>query len=428
MTFVEFFDSEVMDNICSSLVYSPAKVIILGENSKLIKKYIERYKRIFEDRGKNVEFAVKTIQKNDLSSITEVLCEIIEKGIINDEEFAFDLTGGDDLCLVAMGMVFERYREFGIQMHRFNLRNNKIYDCDADGNVLKSTDYPQMSVVENIRAFGGDVVFSGEGKGTFIWNFNKEFIEDVGLMWSIIRYICKYRQSGKNYGSGAWNAQVNVFEAMEKYGEVENLTTKAEINSLKICMASDGKKYKYISKVTEKISQYGLAKIENNGETITVCYKNEQVKRCLTKAGQALELYVYLIALQAKEKDGTPVYNDVMTGVYIDWDGDIHTAQDGCDIENEVDVIMMHGVVPVFVSCKNGKAETDELYKLNAVATKFGGKYVKKVLVATALGSGKSAEYFRLRARDMNIRLIEPPVLTDEQFFCEIGNSWNKTD
>ena len=104
---------------------------------------------------------------------------------------------------------------------------------------------------------------------------------------------------------------------------------------------------------------------------------------------------VFLAALEAQENDGTKTYNDVMNGVYIDWDGDISTDQNGYDTENEIDVIMMHGMVPVFVSCKNGYVDKDELYKLNAVATRFGGKYAKKVLVATSLvqkiwGSGWS--------------------------------------
>ena len=65
-------------------------------------------------------------------------------------------------------------------------------------------------------------------------------------------------------------------------------------------------------------------------------------------------------------------------------------------------------MIPVFVSCKNGCVETEELYKLSAVAEKFGGEYAKKVLIATALDErGSNADYLRERARDMNIRLVE---------------------
>jgi len=40
-------------------------------------------------------------------------------------------------------------------------------------------------------------------------------------------------------------------------------------------------------------------------------------------------------------------------------------------------------VVPVFISCKNGRVNQMALYELDAVANRFGGKYVRKELAAT---------------------------------------------
>lgn len=101
---------------------------------------------------------------------------------------------------------------------------------------------------------------------------------------------------------------------------------------------------------------------------MTITYKNEQVKKCLNQAGQALEMKVYVTANGLIDADG----------------------------------------VPVFISCKNGIVTADELYKLSTVAERFGGQYSKKVLVVTALESlGEAGNYLRQRTKDMNIRLIE---------------------
>ncbi|MBQ3004644.1 MAG: hypothetical protein IJD88_01815 [Clostridia bacterium] len=69
-----------------------------------------------------------------------------------------------------------------------------------------------------------------------------------------------------------------------------------------------------------------------------------------------------------------------MTGVVIDWDGKLHdeNTEKVLDTENEIDVLMMHGVIPVFVSCKSSSVDSNELYKLNTIAEKFGGPYAKK--------------------------------------------------
>ena len=145
---------------------------------------------------------------------------------------------------------------------------------------------------------------------------------------------------------------------------------------------------------------------EQNG-VLHILFKNEQVQLCLTKAGQVLELFVYISALNATEKDGSKSYSDVMTGVQIDWDGSIHTQKNACDTQNEIDVLMMRGLIPIFVSCKNGAVDMNELYKLNTVAERFGGAYSKKILVATALDDSLQSEHIRMRSKDMNIRLIE---------------------
>ena len=88
------------------------------------------------------------------------------------------------------------------------------------------------------------------------------------------------------------------------------------------------------------------------------------------------------------------------------------------DTQNEIDVILMKGLIPVFVSCKNGAVEDDELYKLNTVAERFGGTYAAKVLLATTLGrGGRSKRYLLERAQDMGIKVIEGVhEMTREEF------------
>ena len=68
----------------------------------------------------------------------------------------------------------------------------------------------------------------------------------------------------------------------------------------------------------------------------------------------------------------------------------------------------MRGLIPTFVSCKNGKIGEEELYKLNTVAEKFGGEYAKKMLIATKLERENyvaKMAYMR-RAEDMGIRIV----------------------
>lgn len=49
---------------------------------------------------------------------------------------AFDLTGGDELAMAAIGIVYDRHKDKGIKLHQYNIRTGVVYDCDMDGRVF----------------------------------------------------------------------------------------------------------------------------------------------------------------------------------------------------------------------------------------------------------------------------------------------------
>ena len=413
MTYIEFFDENVIENICSCLVSIPDRVIMLGDNERQLASHAARYTAFFNERGKSPEFLYRALDCTNLSDIVEKLSELVEEY----EDCVFDLTGGSDLLLVAIGIVYYRYRDMDIQLHRFNLRDNKLYDCDCDGRIISIDDLPQLSVRELIKLYGGRVVYDHERRGTtFNWDWNAGFISDVEEMWGICRKDVF-----------AWNILTGTLSYVEKYryggGPLTVIVDKAVIRRF-----INGQNYDYhrIRNLFYDLADSRLIiKVSEYADELRFTYKNQQVKSCLMKSGQALELKITLSAMLAKDRDGEYVYTDARNGVFIDWDaGDLHQA--GKSTENEIDVIMMHGMVPVFVSCKNGTFNKDELYKLNTVATQFGGRYAKKVLVVTSVFE-KSAftESLRMRADDMGIQLvINPQKRTQEELNDIIGSLW----
>ena len=91
---------------------------------------------------------------------------------------------------------------------------------------------------------------------------------------------------------------------------------------------------------------------------------------------------------------------------HFNWDGKDEKGRGRTpDTCNEVDVVLMHGLTPVFVSCKNGNVDENELYKLHTVAHWFGGPYAKKMLVATDLNWAENRALI-YRAQDMGIRIV----------------------
>ena len=417
MTYVEFFDKNASENICACLTYVPDRVIYIGNNPKLIKKHIANYKRVFSDRGNNIDFFYKNVSKSNLDNAVDIISQIVE----TYDDCVFDITGGEEILNLALGVVYAKYPHKNIQIHKFNLRNNTIYDCDKDG-VTIYKDTPALSIEENVRIYGGDVAYGNtKVEKTYLWDLTDDFLNDINLIWN----ICKRNVKD-------WNKQIGILEAAEAAGGVSGngLTTVVSMDELERYLVRYKTKYRKIKEIIDYLLKNGLLTCFDDSDRtkLTVTYKNVQVKKCLTRAGQALEMKVYTAAKALLDENGVPVYNDALNGVVIDWDGEFHDKEAECiyDTENEIDVMLMHDVIPVFISCKNGFVSSDELYKLNTVAERFGGQYSKKVLVATALDSlGEAGYYIRQRAKDMNINLIENiQDISDAEFARKLKSLW----
>ena len=411
MTAVEFYDRTPIENAISSLTTAPDKIIFIGDGNRA-KKFLDKMNLFLTKKGLDSKIKVdfRKIKRNNLNDIVEVLSDIVN----TEEDCVFDLTGGDDLVLVAMGIVYQKFAHKKIKIQRFNINNAEVTDCDNDGCVIYKGK-PEITVEENVILYAGAVKFDDNPRnGTYKYNYTDEFIRDVNEMWK----ICAD-------DPGFWNARVNILGQIEEYyGDNASLSVSFNLTALKTRLANDNIKYVKLDGLLRRLSAKNLISyVVCNNEDYAITYKNQQIKFCLGAAGTVLEQKVTVTAREIMLEEG--IYNDVMSGVHIDWDGKIgDNSNDDNDTKNEIDVIAMHGVIPLFISCKNGRVDDDELYKLETVANRFGGIYSKKFLIATYLNKGpKSLAAFMQRAEDMKIFLInDVHRLSEEKFKRTIKN------
>ena len=394
MTVIEFFDKNAIENMLSALCCQPDRVLFVGQNRTQMEKSVEKYRRVLRDRGLTVELLPpKSINRNNLLVAVEELSQIVE----TYGTCYFNLDGGEDLYLVAVGIVAQKFPD-QVFLHRFNIRNNTITDCDADGKTHMVAPI-SLGIAENIRIYGGEVVdLMRHRDGTYPWNFTEIFRHDLNKLWEI---CCRYRSN--------WNGCVNTLSwAMKVMPQEDPRVFHCKRSVVEPAMARENDRYRMNLPILYALQQEKLISwLQVGNDDVEFVFKSEQVKLALSKAGQVLELMATMAALDAAEADGTPVYNDVACGVYIDWDGDV-APEGAVDVSNEIDVMLMKGAVPVFVSCKNGGMEPDELYKLETVAQRFGGKFARKVLIAPQLDRmGDKGKYIRARAEDMDIRVVD---------------------
>ncbi len=412
MTIIEFFDKTAIENMLSALLCQPDQVIFVGHNRKQMERCLPAYRQVLADRGLQVELCNPvTLNRNNLQAIVEKLSQIVE----NHHDCVFNLDGGEELYLVAVGIVAQKYPE-SVQLHRFNIRNNSIIDCDADGNDQLVSPIA-ISIRENVRIYGGVVVdVDQHSDGTYPWKFTEEFRQDLHTMWEI---ACRFSKS--------WNGCINTIGWADQICPQEDPREFRAIRAnVEAAMLREGDRYSMSPAILQALEKKHLISwLTVTQQEVEFVFKNEQIKRCLTKAGQLLELMVTMAAMDVTEDGEHPVYQDVQCGVYMDWDGDVAPEGD-TDVGNEVDVLLMKGAVPVFISCKNGYLDAEELYKLSQVSYRFGGKYAKRVLIAPQLDKmGARGDYIRARAEDMGIKVVDDfDDMTYDQMKNLMKNLW----
>ena len=106
MTYIEFFDETSTENICACLTNVPERVVLIGNKFKIMKKYGEIYRDVLRKRGHDVDFVYRTVNRNSVTDIVEELSKVIEMY----EDCHIGHTGGEDLSLVAAGIVFENIK------------------------------------------------------------------------------------------------------------------------------------------------------------------------------------------------------------------------------------------------------------------------------------------------------------------------------
>lgn len=380
---VEFYSQEPLENVMAMIKYRPEKIIFLGHKDNMITKRIKDIKDFRDCQCPQTELEFIEVPKDDLNGAIDMLTEIIRE----NPGVRFELTGGSELILIALGCISARMDISKLRIDPFTGK-----EIDIRGSEVRTTDYHyNIGIAEDIILHGG--VLTNKTGSYADWKFTGEFREDIRTLWDICK---KYKTNWNKYCSVIDELRKNTPDQREGWEMLYKNQLGEAIHLLEDLQAA--RMFKNYSE---------------SGKRISFRFKNNMIKKIIGKAGNILELHVYEVAT----RDGY-LFTDAIIGAHIDWDGEIHSMENpGYDTINEIDVILMKNVCPIFISCKNGKVGGSALHELETVSRKFGGKYARKALV---LGKGcdntTGTQYFKQRARDMHIWIIDDVFrLSDEQ-------------
>lgn len=384
MTVIECFEENPIENIICTLINKPEKIIFFGDIN-LINEQKKRYEDFFNGRSDiNCTVIPCGVDKTDREQIIKEATRLA----LEYDDCIFDLTGGEDLILSGVGSAYENLKNTKpFKMCLFDILGGTVTDC-ISGKEESFEEKIKLSVNELIMLFGGSIVQSEEDS---IKNLSAA---DINAMWAL---------NAKNpQDFNRFFILLREFEKKCNFTPLD-MNIYLDLSHLRSLYSDFNLKYAFFKNYLKNISATGLLiNVYFGPNFVKYSYKNSDIKPLFLKAGNILENKCFIEANKF-------AFDDIKVGAFIDWDGIVHEADSGIrDTNNEVDLILTSDMVPIFISCKNGKVEEIELYKFSTVADRFGEKYAKKVLIATDLYAADpiKADSIIARAKAMGITII----------------------
>ncbi len=385
MTLIQCFCPSLLDNLAGCLRLQPQKLVLLGDPAQM-QAPARQYRAIANAHGIPMTVELRAIQDKNIIGLARLLADIL----CREQDCIIDLTGCDELVALAVGAVMvglEDNRHISVQ--RYDWKQDLDIDCDGDGHVV-SGQSASLTVQELIALHGGTVHPSSYQPS------RRCTPEDMEDLWTIVAEDPKQ-----------WNQRIAWLREFESrsFSDTDILLP---LEKLRNSIDNFEEKKAAVLDLLHQLRRHSVIWDSSSRDLLNYRYSSVLLQHCTAKAGNALELKALLEARSLRDPQGSFFSSDCMS-VNIDWDGIIHTPEAAiAETRNEIDLVLIRGLTPLFISCKNGNIGDEELYKLHTVATRFGGPYARKMLIATNLDkkSPGATRAFIQRATDMGIRLV----------------------
>lgn len=392
----EFFSEEPLENVITCLKEKVDKVYYVGSKKK-IEKNRENLEEILRDVVgiKSVEYIYADIF--NVRETCSVIEEAVKKEIAKGNKCFMEITGGEDVFLVIAGMLVERL-DLPVKFCDLSKNGNRETLIRGIKGVYTEGNEVYLDVTEFLKLQGACINYAEQKDyKSKLYEGDNVFVRMVKDLWK----ICRRHTS-------EWNDICNKFAVCNNF--LDNLKVTIpygkDIQNPNERNMNRSMAMRLTSVVNELKMKGYVTNVENTKEYFSFEYTNDEVRELLSDAGCILELYTGLMAIEGR------LFDDCKVGVPVDWDGVIHEKGTIRDVENEIDVFLMKNNVPIFISCKNGKYSKEALYELDAVANKIGGRYAKKILIATQVSND---ETFLERAKEMKIHVLGREIVTADE-------------
>lgn len=367
-TLIELYDESPIENVLGTEVFRPRETIIICppevEANRARRKALRQY---FEHRACPVKLTFVPVSMLDAVKVEKVLREILQ----THQDCVIDISGGTDASLFAAGAVSE-----DTPVYTYSRKKNAFFEI-KNAPFARGLRCEVRLDAESCLLMAGGTLLPGREDNAQL----KARLPMIDRLFDVYRI---YRR--------VWNRQISF---IQKISSSEPGVLSAEGRHTE---KTGNKTVKADFELLRALSGAGLIMdLEILEETVCFRFPDETVRFWLRDIGSVLELQLYRACLEAG------CFDDVVLSAVVNWQGGT-SQRDG--VTNEIDVMAVRGIEPVFISCKTSEIRTEALNELAILRDRFGGKG-SRAIIATSGVATKNRAPMRRRAAELGIEVIE---------------------
>ena len=382
-TLIELYDTSPIRNVLATVMFRPQEMILICPPEVAEDPNQKRSLRdFFAYLNCPVKLTLIPVTLLDAGKTERVLREVLE----SHQDCAIDISGGTDAALFAAGVASGDTPVF-----TYSVRKDTFFEIKNAPFARSLPNTVHLDVRSCLMMAGGTLLPGRED--------NAGLAEMSDRIDRLFRVYSAFRPQ--------WNRQISYIQkissaepgVLEAGGQLREKAGNKNIDA-------DGEFF-------GALEEAGLIlNLQHTDESVSFRFPDERVRFWLRDVGAVLELQVFRACHAAG------CFDDVVLSAVVNWQsGKINRDS----VTNEIDVMAVQGIQPVFISCKTSEVHTDALNELAILRDRFGGKFARAILVTSGV-TGKTREPVRRRADKLGIELVEWEDMSLESLINRLRN------
>lgn len=385
-TLIELYDDSPIEDVLATLVFSPQECVLLCPPEIAKSRELKSAtKNFLKHRGIDTKLTFIPVSMDNAVKIARVMKEVQD----SHQDCAINISGGSDAALFAAGAVAY---ECLTPVFTYSRRKNAFFEISNASFARGVVPNIKLDVESSLLMAGGTLL---PGRAD-----NAELESRIEQIDSLFAIYGKFRR--------IWNRQISWFQKVSS-SEPGVLDVSGPLTE----HTGNGNVTVEQSLFTALAQSKLILDLEITEDSICFRFPDETVRFWLRDVGAVLELQLWRACKAAG------CFDDVVLSAIVNWqNGSIRSDS----VTNEIDVMAVQELSPVFISCKACEVHTEALNELSILRERFGGKYSRAILATSGIAGSRNRASVRNRAAKLGIELIEWEDLSLDRLIARLRN------